>query len=400
MGRPRVVFAFAVWPNKIGGVERFSEELARQLNVRGWDLTLWFEDEPPALVREFLLAPGNVKVDIFPGQSQIGAANVKRFLRMLSQERPTLVCYSLGGVVQLWPFLGRLMGAKGSVYYDQDSRHEGSENYRVSGKVRWLMKPLSRSVCATHFVKRCSDREGVVPASKSMVIFSGTDTTCPQGRGEDFRQHFGIPLNHTLVMQVSWLVPDKGIDVALRAAAIAIAQQPSLHFVFCGEGSHRAEYDRLAKELGIENQVTWTGQVQDLIGGGAFQAADILIQCSQWQEAFGFSVAEGMAAGLPIIASRIGGLPELVRVGENGFLFEPTSSSELAQHILHLQADPDLRKRMGEQSRKIVAEHFDLSVCVTQWVDLLTSLSCRSTWRFVSRVRMVSGSRFAGRPTR
>ena len=374
MGRPRVVFAFSVWPNKIGGVERFSQELARQLNVKGWDLTLWFEDEPPARVREFLLAPGNVKVDVFPAQWQLGAASVKRFLRMFSKERPTVVCYSLAGVVKLWPLLGRLMGAKGSVYWDGDSRTRSSENYRASGKVRWLMKPLSRSVCATHFVKRCSDREGIVPASKSLVIFNGTDTTRPQGRGEDFRQHFGIPRDRTLVMQVSWLVPYKGIDVALRAAAIAIAQQPSLHFVFCGEGSHRAEYDRLAKELGIESQVTWTGQVQDLIGGGAFQAADILIQCSQWQEAFGFSVAEGMAAGLPIIASRIGGLPELVRVGENGFLFEPTSFSELAQHILHLQADSDLRKRMGEHSRKIVAEHFDLSVCVTRWVDLLTSL--------------------------
>ena len=373
MGRPRVVFAFAVWPNKIGGVERFSEELARQLNVKGWDLTLWFEDEPPVRVREFLLAPGNVKVDVF-AQSKSGAANVMRFIRMLSKEHPTVVCYSLGGVVQLWPLLGRLIGAKGSIYYDQTSRSKGSESYHASGKVRWLMKPLSRSVCATHFVKRCSVREGIVPASKSIVIFSGTDTTRLQGRGEDFRQYFGIPRDRTLVMQVSWLVPDKGIDVALRAAAIAIAQQPSLHFVFCGEGSHQAEYDRLAKELGIESQVTWTGQVQDLIGGGAFQAADILIQCSQWQEAFGFSVAEGMAAGLPIIASRIGGLPELVKVGENGFLFEPTSFSELAQHILHLQADLALRKRMGEHSRKIVVEHFDLSVCVTRWVDLLTSL--------------------------
>jgi glycosyltransferase involved in cell wall biosynthesis len=177
-----------------------------------------------------------------------------------------------------------------------------------------------------------------------------------------------------LVMQVSWLVPDKGIDVALRAAGIAIAQQPSLHFVFCGEGSHQAEYERLANELGIADHVTWTGQVQDLIGGGAFQAADVLIQCSQWQEAFGFSVAEGMAAGLPIIASRIGGLPELVSVGENGFLFEPSSSAELAEHILHLQADPKLRERMGENSRKMVAEHFDLRVCVARWVELLTSL--------------------------
>jgi glycosyltransferase involved in cell wall biosynthesis len=374
MGRPRVVFAFAVSPNKIGGVERFSEELARQLKAKGWDLTLWFQEEPPAMVREFLLAPGNVKVDIFPAQSQMGAANAKRYLRMLSKERPRLICYSLGGVVRLWPLLGRLMGAKGSVYYDQTSRPKGHANYRASGKVRWLMKPLSRSVCATQFVKQCSDSEGIVPASKSTVIFSGTDATRPQGRGEDFRRQFGIPLNRMMVMQVSWLVPDKGIDVALRAASIAIAQQPSLHFVFCGEGSHQAEYERLANELGIADHVTWTGQVQDLIGGGAFQAADVLIQCSQWQEAFGFSVAEGMAAGLPIIASRIGGLPELVSVGENGFLFEPSSSAELAQHILHLQADPELRKRMGESSRKMVAEHFDLRVCVARWVDLLTSL--------------------------
>jgi glycosyltransferase involved in cell wall biosynthesis len=374
MGPPRVVFAFAVSPNKIGGVERFSEELARQLKVKGWDLTLWFQEEPPAMVREFLLAPGNVKVDVFPAQSQMGAANAKRYLRMLSKERPRLICYSLGGVVRLWPLLGRLMGAKGSVYYDQTSRPKGTANYRASGKVRWLMKPLSRSVCATHFVKQCSDSEGIVPASKSTVIFSGTDATRPRGRGEDFRRQFGIPLDRMMVMQVSWLVPDKGIDVALRAAAIAIAQQPSLHFVFCGEGSHQAEYEKLAGALGIADHVTWTGQVQDLIGGGAFQAADVLIQCSQWQEAFGFSVAEGMAAGLPIIASRIGGLPELVSVGENGFLFEPSSSAELAQHILHLQADPELRKRMGESSRKMVAEHFDLRVCVSRWVDLLTSL--------------------------
>ncbi|HZQ44077.1 MAG TPA: glycosyltransferase family 4 protein [Acidobacteriaceae bacterium] len=374
MERPRVVFAFAVSPNKIGGVEAFSERLARKLNDKGWDLTLWFQDEPPPLVREFLLAPGNVQIDVFRAQSNMGAGNIRKSIRMFFKQRPTIVCYSLAGVVRWWPLLARLCGARGSVYYDQTSRPRGSEGYRASSKVKWMMKPLSRSVCATDFVRQCSEREGIIPAAKSTVIYSGTDTTRIHGRRQDFRKRYGIPLDRTLVMQVSWLVPEKGIDVALRAAQITLATQPALHFVFCGEGAHRAEYEALAQQLGIDGHVTWTGQVEDLVGGGAFKAADILIQCSQWQEAFGFTVAEAMSAGLPIIASRIGGLPELVADGDNGFLFDPPSAEQLAAHILRLQSDTALRDRMGERSRARAVEQFDLQVCVDQWVDVLMSI--------------------------
>jgi glycosyltransferase involved in cell wall biosynthesis len=81
-----------------------------------------------------------------------------------------------------------------------------------------------------------------------------------------------------------------------------------------------------------------------------------------------------MSAGLPVIASRIGGLPELVADGDNGFLFDPPSSEQLAAHILRLQGDTALRQRMGERSRMRAAEQFDLQVCVDRWADLLMSI--------------------------
>jgi glycosyltransferase involved in cell wall biosynthesis len=141
--------------------------------------------------------------------------------------------------------------------------------------------------------------------------------------------------------------------------------------VFCGDGKDRETYQRTAVELGIADHVTWTGQMENLSASGAFRAADLQIQCSQWQEAFCLAVAEGMSAGLPIIASRIGGLPELVADGVNGLLFEPQDYVALANSIVKLVEDEPLRSAMGREGRKRVVEQHDLTRNVAAWVDLI-----------------------------
>jgi glycosyltransferase involved in cell wall biosynthesis len=173
------------------------------------------------------------------------------------------------------------------------------------------------------------------------------------------------------VLQISWLVPEKGIDLALRAAKRVLDVRPELQFVFCGDGAYREEYQRLAEELGIAGHVTWTGQIEDLAGSGAFRAASIQIQCSQWHEAGCLSVTEGISAGLPIIASRIGGLPELVEDGVNGFLFDPKSEVELSDAILALAGDEQLRLRMGAKGRERAVKDYDLVKNIALWVEEL-----------------------------
>jgi glycosyltransferase involved in cell wall biosynthesis len=369
--RPSVFFAAATSPNKIGGVESFAAELARQLNEAGWDLDLCFEDFPSPLVEKFLLAPGNVSLAVMREQMGMELSNARHFLRLLQRHRPKVLLYTLGGALRWWPLLARLQGVRRSVYYDQVSRTAKNYGYRASRRAQVSMKALSQSVCASKFVKECSDQEGIVPPKKSRVIYSAVDNSRALGDGEAFKRQYGIPDGHIVVLQISWLVPFKGIDLALRAAKKALEVRKDFHFVFCGDGANRKEYERLAEDLGIDGYVTWTGQIEDLAGSGAFRAAEIQIQCSQWQEAFCLAVVEGMSAGLPIVASRIGGLPELVEDGENGFLFDPRSDVELAHAILRLAADGDLRSRMGMKGRERAVANYDLARNVHLWMDVL-----------------------------
>ncbi len=174
-----------------------------------------------------------------------------------------------------------------------------------------------------------------------------------------------------VVLKVSWLVPDKGIDVALKAAREALKKRSDLHFVFCGDGVGRAEYERMAEEFGIAGHVTWAGQVENMGASGVFRAADMQIQCSQWHEAFCLGVAEGMSAGLPVIATRIGGLPELVSEGVNGYLFEPKDYGALAERIVMLAEDEALRKKMGANGRLRAEKNHDIRKNVAEWMKVL-----------------------------
>lgn len=233
------------------------------------------------------------------------------------------------------------------------------------------MRPLSQCICATEFIKTCSDREGIVPRRKNRIIYSAVDVKREHGDGSGFRRRYGIPDDRFVVLKVSWLVPEKGIEVALLACKEALMLREDLHFVFCGDGKHKETYQRTTAELGIADHVTWTGQIEDLAASGAFRAADLQIQCSQWQEAFCLAVAEGMSASLPIVASRIGGLPELVTDGLNGFLFEPRDHVSLAKYIVKLADDKALRVSMGHEGRKRVIDRHNLTSNVAEWIDLI-----------------------------
>jgi len=368
---PSVFFAAAVSPNKIGGLEAFAVELARQLQKHGWGLTMCFQDSPPPGVKDFLLSPGNVSLAVMHEQLGVSFGNAWTFVQLLRKYRPQVLLYTLGGVVRWWPLLAWLMGVQRRVYKDGTSRTAKSYNYIAPWKVRTFMRPLSRSICVSRFVKERSDKEGIISPAKTQVIYNGVKISPNLGEGVAFRTKYGIPFGRVVVLKVSWLVPEKGIDVALRAARRVLDDLEDVHFVFCGDGANRTDYQRLADNLGIAGNVTWTGMIEDLSGSGAFRAADIQIQCSQWHEAFCLAVAEGMRAGLPVVASRMGGLPELIEDGENGYLFDPDSAEELAGAILKLAKDAKLRSQMGAKGRQRAIENHDLARNIELWVNAL-----------------------------
>jgi glycosyltransferase involved in cell wall biosynthesis len=166
------------------------------------------------------------------------------------------------------------------------------------------------------------------------------------------------------------MIPEKGIADFLECARIVLAAGVQAHFVAVGEGAGRPEFMRAASEAGLAPHFTWTGMVEDPLLEGVYAAADVVCQLSRWQEAFGWTNAEAMACGKPVVATAVGGIPEIIEDGVSGFLVPPRQPAEAAARVLRLLTDPDLRERMGARARQIVAEKFNLRRNVRELIGL------------------------------
>src|SRR5258708_36828284 len=112
--------------------------------------------------------------------------------------------------------------------------------------------------------------------------------------------------------------------------------------------------------MGLSKNLTWTGMVQDPFGEGVYDAADIVCQLSHWEEVFGWMIAEAMAYGKPIVATRVGGIPELVSDSKTGFLLDRGDVSGAAEKIIQLAENEEMRKRMGLAGSQVTYEKFAL----------------------------------------
>ena len=151
---------------------------------------------------------------------------------------------------------------------------------------------------------------------------------------------------------VGRLVPEKGVDVFLRAAALVSAVVPQATFLVVGDGPLRPELERRAGVLGLAGTVTFTGYRSDaarLVGG-----LDVLAVPAR-ADGTSVVVCEAMAAGVPVVASRVGGLPDLVEDGGSGLLVRPGEPEHLARALVSLLLDPEAARRMGERGRSLAA---------------------------------------------
>ena len=162
---------------------------------------------------------------------------------------------------------------------------------------------------------------------------------------------------------VGRLGPEKGLDVLLRAWA-QLAEPREL--ILVGEGTKRAPLEVLASELKLDH-VTFTGSTNDV--RSYLQQADLFVLPSR-SEGIPNAMLEAMACGLPIVASHVGGIPDVVQDGESGLLVPPEDIPALAAAIGRLLADSDLRRQLGEKARQRVVSDYSLNAATTRHLDL------------------------------
>jgi glycosyltransferase involved in cell wall biosynthesis len=171
------------------------------------------------------------------------------------------------------------------------------------------------------------------------------------------RRSFGIPDSAPVVGTLGRLTEIKRQDLLLRAFAQARRHHPGAHLLVVGEGPLRSELTSLGSSLGLEGAVHFAGYQSE---PAKYLAALDIFALTSRSEGMPLVVLEAWAAGVPVVASAVGGLPELVREGENGLLFPSGDESALTAALVALLDDPERRRRLGRAGRQTVAERFDV----------------------------------------
>ena len=189
--------------------------------------------------------------------------------------------------------------------------------------------------------------------NNTSIIHSGVDLNRFQnGENERSRKRkeLGISPDALVVGFSGWLLPIKGVNFLVEAMARVVLEHPNTLLVLVGKGEEKENLRKQVENLGLEDKVLflgWRPDVNEIMG-----CFDILVLPSL-NEGMGRVLVEAMSAGLPIVASRVGGIPDLVKHGENGLLVPPANAAALEQAISDLLSDRGRRKRMGETGKRL-----------------------------------------------
>jgi glycosyltransferase involved in cell wall biosynthesis len=190
------------------------------------------------------------------------------------------------------------------------------------------------------------------------------------------RREFGIPAGVPLCACIGRVVSGKGIDFYLRAARILAEQGRDVRFLMIGaistEKSYQSEMEVLARELKLDGRVIFTGERQDV--GQILREVDMVVHPSL-TEGLSNVILEAMASGLPVVATRTGGTPELVEDGKTGFLVPPGNDSEIAGAIAHLLDNSQMALAYGEAGRQRIIREFSIDRMLRQTEDLYMRLA-------------------------
>ncbi len=177
-----------------------------------------------------------------------------------------------------------------------------------------------------------------------------------------------------LIGTVARLHRQKALDVFIDAAKLVLASEPSARFVIGGTGPLEEELKAKIKDLHLEPYVKMPGFVFDV--PTFLSGLDVYVLCSDY-EGIGLAILEAMAAGLPVVATAVGGVPEAIADGVNGILVPPRNPRQLAQGIVRMLVDPDMAKAMGKAGRQRAEELFDAKVMAERTLSVYRRLSVR-----------------------
>lgn len=355
-----------------GGTERQVVETLGHLTRERFDVSIGCLKRSGPFLAEVEAMGIPVMEFHYPGASL--ASRARRYVeitRHLQQERVDIL-HAFDFYTDLYAVpAARLAGVPVVIASRRNLMHHRGPLQRGALRVAcWLADAVvANSRVAARTVVGLSD----APSDKVTVVHNAIDPAgySPDVAADEARARLNLPAGALLVGVVAALRREKGHATFLRAAARVAAELPAARFVLIGDGPERARLEALAAELRIAERVVFAGDRSDVPQWLA--ALDISVLPSDF-ESLPNAVLEAMAAARPVVASQVGGVPELVEEGVTGYLVPVGDDAAMAARIVELGRDAELRARMGTAARARVEREFTPQRTVRKLEDLYLRL--------------------------
>ena len=359
----------------VGGTETHIVELASRLDRSRFTVTVCALKPGGTMSQE--LEKRGVRVLSLNGTGKLDARVIVRLFKLLRSEQPDVVQAFLFWANVAARACGRILRAFPviSSYHDEIV----SEGWLVRLVDRLTLSWTDRIVCCSGAVGRSVVSRIGGKIEQCTIIPFGVDIDQFEPIAAATRRELGLRDSQKVIGTVCRLVePKKGLRFLLQAMAVLARKygQPPCQLLIVGDGPSRQELELLRDQLKLSAWVVFTGSRRDI--PRVLHAVDAFVLPSLY-EGFGIAILEAMAAGKPVIATAVGGIPEFVLSGETGLLVEPGNVQALADAIDRLLSHPQQARTMGAKGRIRAGESYHISTIVRQHEQVYTACLTRAS---------------------
>lgn len=318
-----------------------------------------------------------IPVDLVPLRHLREVSGLPRLVQYLRRQRADLLHTQLEFADTVGNVAARIAGIPTvSTQHTFENPGRGSRAFWRHRLMWWSLRHYcDRIVAVSEAGRRHHIRLGRLAPDKVVTIHGGIDLS-PFRDGAEAerragREALGVPADAPLLITVAVLRREKGIQHMIEALPQVLQAVPEARYLVVGDGEHRAALEELAGRLGVADRVIFTGLRKDIPD---LLAVSDLFVLPTLGDVLPTVLSEAMAARKPIVASRVGGVPEMVEEGRNGLLVEPGDPGQLAAACLRLLRDRPAAQEMGRAGWEIAAERFNVRRQVQRLGDLYQEL--------------------------
>lgn len=359
----------------IGGAEQLLLELLRSLNPDRFRISLVFLREPGPIGLETLRLGFPHVQEVLHGRFDI--MGMHRLTKILQTNQPDILflinhlnCLA-HGVIAGW-----IAGVTRIINWQNETFKKYPLHTLTMLGRRALHTGIDTVVAAAQGHKNYLVQIEKVPREKIVVIYNGVDIDKFRSNlsADEAKIRLGIAPGTPSVGIIACLRPDKAHEVFLRAARKVTEVLPETAFIIVGDGPRREALEAYASSLGLDKNVHFLGFRRDM--ADVLAAMDVVsLSSNPEQETLSVAILEAMSVGIPTVSTNVGFMDEIVISGKTGFLVPVGRSDLLAEHLLPLLHDPNLRRDLGQQAAALVRRQCSLQN-MTQGFDNLFSQAC------------------------